>query len=998
MTIEPNEPLAVPVPASQVIGDVHRIGLAAARASPSEPPSQAPPPPRHQSQARTRSQSQSQGQRQDQRQQLQQSHRNDGRRFSTLPAMADDLPSQNDAMTETFSKIKRYEDFSTIDWVQDAVYEVARRRVARRRAWSASAGPARPTLRLPPDDAQRRQEVIVEEETETGAADDEDYRHSRRHFYANKTRHAWLRGGAAGWRRKLYETYDAGQRWLVLTIVGTAIGLISAILNIITEWLSDIKLGHCRTAWYLNESFCCWGEEGDGSGRIGKCDDWQPWTSFGIVNYALYVAWAVAMAACAGLLVNTFEPYAAGSGISEIKVIVAGFVMKGFLGARTLAVKSITLPLAIGSGLSVGKEGPSVHFAACAGNVFSGLFEKYRRSKSKMREILTASSAAGVAVAFGSPIGGVLFALEEVASYFPLATLWRSYYCALVAVFVLALINPFRTGQLVMFQVTYDRTWHLFELIFFVLLGVFGGMYGAFVIKWNLRATAFRKKHLAKHPILEATVLAALTAVICFPNTFLKINMTEMMEVLFAECRSSPSDHDGICEARHRWVMIASLLFATAARTGLVIITYGCKVPAGIFVPSMAIGASFGRMVGILVQSLHESYPDSALFTTCQPDVPCITPGTYAFLGAGAALSGIMHLTISVVVIMFELTGATTYILPTMIVVGVTKVVSDLLSPGGGIADRMITVNGLPFLDNKETYLFGVPVSHAMISRLTTIPATGGMTIRDLQALLANRDPRTGAKTQHYQGWPVVLDHHSMVLVGWIGRMELEYAIHETTSPSAAADTPNRVTVNIDAHCHFIGDGDSLAETRDAAHAGNGTRTDITMVGETEGSVTDLDTDGDTARAADSDLTSYLDFRAYVDRAPITVHPNLPLETAVEIFKKLGPRVVLVVAEGKLHGLLTVKDLLKYSLRAESTSQGASEACGPTQGVPLTDGPTEDRDEGRIEAYAWKIIQLFSGTLRSLNLWRDRTSRSHAGYEHVRMDSSASSSRLSLDS
>lgn len=113
--------------------------------------------------------------------------------------------------------------------------------------------------------------------------------------------------------------------------------------------------------------------------------------------------------------------------------------------------------------------------------------------------------------------------------------------------------------------------------------------------------------------------------------------------------------------------MILSLAIATILRIFLVIISYGCKVPAGIFVPSMAIGASFGRMVGILVQALHEAMPDSKFFASCEPDVPCITPGTYAFLGAGAALSGIMHITVSVVVIMFELTGALTYILPTMV-------------------------------------------------------------------------------------------------------------------------------------------------------------------------------------------------------------------------------------------------------------------------------------------------------------------------------------------
>jgi len=113
-----------------------------------------------------------------------------------------------------------------------------------------------------------------------------------------------------------------------------------------------------------------------------------------------------------GILVKSFAPYAAGSGISEIKCILAGFVMKGFLGARTLFIKSISLPLSIGSGLSVGKEGPSVHYAVCTGNVISRFFNKYRRNAAKTREILTAAAGTGVAVAFGSPIGGVLFSLE----------------------------------------------------------------------------------------------------------------------------------------------------------------------------------------------------------------------------------------------------------------------------------------------------------------------------------------------------------------------------------------------------------------------------------------------------------------------------------------------------------------------------------------------------------------------------------------------------------
>lgn len=102
--------------------------------------------------------------------------------------------------------------------------------------------------------------------------------------------------------------------------------------------------------------------------------------------------------------------------------------------------------------------------------------------------------------------------------------------------------------------------------------------------------------------------------------------------------------------------MVNSLLLATVIRTLLVIISYGCKVPAGIFVPSMAVGATFGRMVGILVKAAYRydlstvrrarlidvrdrAHPHAALFAACDPERPCITPGTYAFLGAAAALS-----------------------------------------------------------------------------------------------------------------------------------------------------------------------------------------------------------------------------------------------------------------------------------------------------------------------------------------------------------------------
>ena len=139
-------------------------------------------------------------------------HRGLSRRLSTLSnaelgqgATASNVEHQ---ITEEIEEIKRYEDFTTIDWVQDSAREQLRRR------------------------AKRREDA--------GSLE---------------------RAGRRGWGHKLRESYDAGQAWIVVTLVGAAIGLNAGFLNIVTEWLSDVKLGYCTTAFYLNENFCCWGAE-----------------------------------------------------------------------------------------------------------------------------------------------------------------------------------------------------------------------------------------------------------------------------------------------------------------------------------------------------------------------------------------------------------------------------------------------------------------------------------------------------------------------------------------------------------------------------------------------------------------------------------------------------------------------------------------------------------------------------------------------------------------
>lgn len=86
-----------------------------------------------------------------------------------------------------------------------------------------------------------------------------------------------------------------------------------------------------------------------------------------IISFFFYTAWALFFAFLSASLVRMFAPYACGSGIPEIKTILSGFIIRGYLGKWTLLVKSVGLMLSVSAGLCLGKEGPMVHIASCIG-------------------------------------------------------------------------------------------------------------------------------------------------------------------------------------------------------------------------------------------------------------------------------------------------------------------------------------------------------------------------------------------------------------------------------------------------------------------------------------------------------------------------------------------------------------------------------------------------------------------------------------------------------
>ncbi|CDS00776.1 hypothetical protein [Sporisorium scitamineum] len=623
--------------------------------------------------------------------------------------------------------------------------------------------------------------------------------------------------------------------------------------------------------------------------------------------------------------------FATGSGISEVKCILSGFVIHGYLGFWTLFTKSVGLTLSVASGLSLGKEGPFVHIASCVGNIVCRVFPKYENNEGKRREMLSCACAAGVAVAFGAPVGGVLFSLEEVSYYFPSKVMFRSFFCAMLAAATLRAIDPFGTGKIVLFQVTYDKDWHFYEMLFFILIGIFGGLYGAYFTKLNMfwAKNVRAKTWMARHPILEVVVITVVSAAFSFFNGYTRMGGVELIADLFSECHEHES-LEGLCVSQPSQIgpLIMAILCAMVLKGLLTIITFGIKLPAGIFIPTLAVGACFGRIVGLLVQYVQWTHPEAGFFSWCPAsDSACIVPGVYAMVGAAAALSGVTRTTVSLAVIMFELTGTLTYSVPVMLSILVAKTIADALEHKG-IYDLVIDFSGLPYLDSKTEYIWnGVNVTDAMETEVEVISLNAINTIQSLSEkldrlargsgytdggfpIVARVEPASssttlppaspglsasiGSMTDHIPHFSGIDDTATpstaaatYQMVGYIAASELEHALARAlrSDPAVRPDT---------AHCSFK----NLPFVR-AEHEGEaGVRDSVLFT------------------ASDP-----LDLSRYVDKAPITVQVHSPLELVHQYFTRLGVRYLIVVDEkGLYRGVIFKKSYLKFL--ADMEAQG----------------------------------------------------------------------------
>lgn len=350
--------------------------------------------------------------------------------------------------------------------------------------------------------------------------------------------------------------------WIVFFLIGTGTGTTAFCIDKGVDKLLDIRWDATYDTMGVNHT-------GQASG--GTDDDNSGHSHFGafvidVVICGLYVAVA------SGLVVWV-EPAAAGSGIPDMKGYLNGTNLRGALTCKALVAKAVGVVFSVGGGLCVGKEGPLVHTGSVLGanishgfNLCTARFKKWNRFRSDnfKRDFVSGGCAAGVAAAFGAPMGGVLFAFEEASSFWTLPLTWKCFFCAATSTFTLnmllahssedGLMNGINSPKLITFGTFKDQPYALWELPIFACLAVIGGLLGALFNEINFRLSVWRRDRDWGKPQkqLECVLTAMLTGAVFF---ILPLFWTE-------DCRVLPDGLDTVHNSEVSRCTVAQLTSA----------------------------------------------------------------------------------------------------------------------------------------------------------------------------------------------------------------------------------------------------------------------------------------------------------------------------------------------------------------------------------------------------------------------------------------------------
>lgn len=705
-------------------------------------------------------------------------------------------------------------------------------------------------------------------------------------------------------------------RWLYTALIGMTTGFLGFVINMAVGYFGKLK-------YALTDSMIL-------DGDFGKA-------------YGIHLAMSLGFAAFSTTLVNYIEPVAAGSGIPEVKGYLNGSNYLRLLSLKALLVKFIGVMFSVSSGLVIGKEGPLIHIGSALGANYATLpginkleyFRKqlwplrFRNDRDK-RDFVSVGAAAGVAAAFGSPTGGICFALEEASSFWQLSLTWRTYFCtclstSVIWLFTAMVLNENSYEGFIKYGSPGNKIPHFqfWQLPWIGIPAILGGLVGALFCELNKRLTHWRLDHVIgrkRRQIAQVLIVVFLTVTLTFfmpkiyddcrekvPNyvcngyqnkyycgsdrlrTPTEIAGATATNCVY-ECEDYSFYHQYDCNHNTQfsstgtlsnvpWDDVIHALFhneAAFSKASLFIyviiifflanITYGIAVPSGLFVPCILMGAGIGRIQGEIMRDLYP-YSD-------------IHPGIWALFGAAGMLSGVTRITITITVILYETTNAWSCILPIMAIVIISKSIADVFNIS--LYDMHVEIKCIPFVEPAPPLsISGLLANEVMSTPLKTIHVIP--TVHEVITLL---------RSCKHNGFPVIDDNNKlrgMTIRNHLITILKFYNVknQKTKEEILAADASQ----DVDEVWSSLLPEESFA---------------VSLQSKNQPLTETIE-----ALMTTCDAESAIDLRPYMNRAPLFISEHAPILRAYGLVRGMGMRHIAVCNEASEPvGMITRKELM----------------------------------------------------------------------------------------
>ncbi|KYC38282.1 chloride channel protein [Scytonema hofmannii PCC 7110] len=454
-----------------------------------------------------------------------------------------------------------------------------------------------------------------------------------------------------------------------------------------------------------------------GSGWLGT---WRVQSSHILPAWLVLPIIGVSFGYLAGLLVERLAPEASGGGIPQVKASLANVPVT--LSWRVAAVKLVSATIALGSGLTLGRQGPTVHVGAA---LAAGMSRWVPTSPDHRRQMIAAGAGAGLAAAFNAPIAGVLFIVEELLQDLSGLTLGTAIIASFIGGVVSRLLGG-RSLELSLELAKSSSSFSLPEIPFYLILGILAGLLAGLFNRGLIASiSVYRKLHISLPLRVALAGLISGLVVAMLPVPFR--NNTGLREFVIT---------GGVDP------LIAVLAFV--AQFILTLVAFGSGAPGGLFAPSLILGSCLGYIIGVF-QSYVLGRGDAT---------------TYALAGMGAFFSAVSKVPITAIVIVFEMTTDFNLVLPLMIGSVTSYLVAEKILPGS-LYDRLLQLNGINIQKQApiEEVLTKLTAKDVMQQRVETLEAE--MTLEEVAEIFSR---------SHHRGFPVVEDSK---LVGIITQSDL---------------------------------------------------------------------------------------------------------------------------------------------------------------------------------------------------------------------------------